>query len=518
MGKIKIINEKSKTGTCIGRITACIIFLILLGFLLTRITYIFRPTYVNRQNLVGLSQEDVDMIYIGGSSAFVYWQPLKAWHDNGLTSYLYAHNTIFADNIKYYIQETRKTQDAKLYVIDARPFQYWGYEGGGYKIRWGLDGLDVFSMNRWQLIANCFSTRDTTEMDDRVTFDWDIIKYHTATENLASPDAWKLINNSAKQLNKGFEFYARYGFLSPPQIDYTTDDRAELHPTCQAILDDLLEYCKRENLNVLFVVSPFGIGEAHQKVFNTVGDIIISYGFNFLNTNSNFYYDEMGLDFSTDFYNTSHVNPLGASKYTAFLENYILDHYDLPNHAGDPAYSSWDEDYQRFAEEKVAVERQINTLIASAKYGIDIAKLMAATDDPFTWNIYRQSTHKLTYLIAQKGKLETPKVNAERQLLIQLGLSAETTGGIRVITKQDVSFSNAAAGETSYSGTVGADSGQGIAYMISNEDGITSIIVSGNEYSLNQDGINIVVVDTDYRIVVDVLTITCEDGHLVIKR
>lgn len=511
-------NVKQDSGKYnnIRHMTTCIVFLILLGFVFTRVTYILRPTYVNRQNLVGLSYEDVDMIYIGGSAAFVYWQPLKAWHDNGLTSYLYAHNTIFADSIKYYIKETQKTQDAKLYVIDARPFQYWGNEGGGYKIRWGLDGLDVFTMNRWQLIANYFSTRDTTEMDDRVTFDWDIIKYHTAAENLASPDAWELVNNSVRQLNKGFEWNARYEYLSA-RNDYTTDERAELHPTCQAVLADLLEYCKREKLNVLFVVSPYAVTEAYQKIYNTVGDIVASYGFDFLNTNSDIYYCEMGLDFSTDFYNTDHVNPLGAEKYTAFLENYILEHYDLPTHTGDPAYSSWEEDYRRFSEEEDSQIGIITGRINSAESGIEVAQYIASANDIFEWNTWVMEDNRFTVLFAQNGEIERPDTS-EVRALVQWGLSLRTVGDIRVMSNKSTIFSNADSGETSYSGNVGSDSGQRINYTISNEEGRVSIIVDGIEYSSNQKGIHVVVINNNYRIVVDSLTITCEDGHLAIKR
>ena len=102
--------------------------------------------------------------------------------------------------------------------------------------------------------------------------------------------------------------------------------------------------------------------------------------------------------------------------------------------------------------------------------------------------------------------------------MVQWGLSLRTVGDIRVMSNKSTIFSNADSGETSYSGNVGSDSGQRINYTISNEEGRVSIIVDGIEYSSNQKGIHVVVINNNYRIVVDSLTITCEDGHLAIKR
>ena len=68
------------------------------------VTYLFRNTDDDRRHIAGLKQEKVDMVYVGGSAAFVYWQPLKAWNECGYTSYNYATNSIQAESIKAYIE------------------------------------------------------------------------------------------------------------------------------------------------------------------------------------------------------------------------------------------------------------------------------------------------------------------------------------------------------------------------------------------------------------------------------
>ena len=57
--------------------------------------------------------------------------------------------------------------------------------------------------------------------------------------------------------------------------------------------------------------------------------------------------------------------PLGAEKYTAWLAQYLLEHYALPDHRGDPAYASWDESFLRFSEEEAQARETVRALIES---------------------------------------------------------------------------------------------------------------------------------------------------------
>jgi hypothetical protein len=52
-----------------------------------------------------------------------------------------------------------------------------------------------------------------------------------------------------------------------------------------------------------------------------------------------------------DFYNVDHVNALGAEKYTTFLEQYLSENYDLPDHRGEPDFETWDEAWGLFIEQ-----------------------------------------------------------------------------------------------------------------------------------------------------------------------
>ena len=337
----------------IKRIIGCIIFLWLAFQLFSNITYLFRNVGGDRNRILGIKNEtDIDMIYIGGSAAFVYWQPMRAWKDCGFTSYSLATNTIQAENIKTYMKWAEKYQDPQMYVIGVRAFQYYSdysTELSEAGLRNGTDCMDITFRARYDTLNNYFENRVIDENTDKVSFYLDIAKYHTNTKNLALSEAWGYLNKEVVCPNKGWEWIKSYEYVDKPS-DFYTQSRAELPENDIKILEDLVRYCKELNKNVLFVVCPYAITQEDKSKYNSIQDLIEENGFKFLDTNE--YYDEMGIDFSTDFYNEAHVNLFGASKYTQFLEGFICQNYEMPDHRNEEKYVSWNEEAALFFEEE----------------------------------------------------------------------------------------------------------------------------------------------------------------------
>ncbi len=124
--------------------------------------------------------------------------------------------------------------------------------------------------------------------------------------HLSLPEAWSYIGNRAECRNKGWVWVDAWASIPEP-IGFKTEERGELGEREMMVLIELLEYFKSQDAQVLFVVSPMAIiTEDSETKYNTVGDIVNKYGYNFINAND--YYREIGLDFSEDFYNVRHVN------------------------------------------------------------------------------------------------------------------------------------------------------------------------------------------------------------------
>ena len=104
-------------------------------------------------------------------------------------------------------------------------------------------------------------------------------------------------------------------------------------------------FCKIHHF-VIYLVGDLFI----YAVFNTAFDIVRERGYTVLDFNRPEMYEELGLDFNKDYYNSKHVNYLGAEKYTRWLTAYLKDHYDLPDHRGQAGYESWEDAFAAYEE------------------------------------------------------------------------------------------------------------------------------------------------------------------------
>ena len=343
-----------------------IIFIMLFSFI--PITYLIRPQNVNRQNLAGFYAEpdnSLDMVYIGGSAAFVFWEPLRGFNNFGFTSYNFAHNSIIPLSLQFCVEEVLKTQSPEVLLIDLRPFQYGDFTGGvdldtfhEVYIRNCTDNMK-YSSTRNKLIEVSTRTRKS------FSYYFDFFKYKSlipqniglmVTKNIN----YDYIDNEALHPYKTFLFDYNTVELTFTDLKSVTEKK-ELSPKLTQCLIDLLEYCKSRNQKTLFIVHSYIQEEEHKMKYNFIEEIIESYGFDYLNTND--YYQEIGLDYSKDFYDKDHVNVFGAEKYTDFLGAYLKEHYTLPDKRNDPVFSDWHTLYTEFQRVSNEVKGVINQKI-----------------------------------------------------------------------------------------------------------------------------------------------------------
>lgn len=357
--------------TGIKKLARAVVFLALFGVMLVLVSYILRPYSgsVSRKNLCGFYAEEdntLDIVCIGSSAVFTFWEPMEIWNDYGVTSYNYATGTMPPQTIKYCIKEIEKTQSPGLYVIDLRPFSV---AESGYYLETEIANMDheatlrnvidnmKYSVNRLDAINNCLP-----ETEDKLTYYFDIIKYHSEWSRLLDTQSLTFGLNEAHDYLKGFRLV--------PAVDTVefkdrsgNETRQPMSERLDPIFRDLLDFCKEENLQVLFLVNTYCQSKAHKEMFNYAGDVIEEYGFDFLNTND--YYKEIGLDFTTDYYDRSHVNIFGADKYTDYVGKYIMERYSFEDKRGQAAFAKWDEDYEKWSESVTETKETILQKLAA---------------------------------------------------------------------------------------------------------------------------------------------------------
>lgn len=302
--------------------------------------------------LYGEKNNSLDMVYIGGSACFVYYQPFKTYNDYGFTSYNFGANTIQAEFYKYMIDEVLKEQSPDLIVLDARAFQYRDKDQPPTDVAYRnvLTGMPL-NINKAKFIERY--VRSKLGENDTLSYYFSFIRFHSAPsyERYSLSEGIKMITGNYKHVFKGQMLVPR--IEKQEYIDYKTEEEKVMEDDTVKILDELLEYLKTKNIKVLFVVSPYIEEKEHKKVFNYVERRVKEAGFDFIDAND--YKDEMNIDYDIDFYNSSHMNVYGSDKYTDFLNKYISDNYKLKDHRNDAEYNDWNQQLEVWKENKQSV-------------------------------------------------------------------------------------------------------------------------------------------------------------------
>ena len=127
-----------------------------------------------------------------------------------------------------------------------------------------------------------------------------------------------------------------------------------------AYLRRMIEYCRDAGIHIMLTNLPYPCrnNEDEMMYTNAVTYTAEEYGIEYLD----FVYMDQIADYSTDCYDpASHLNPSGAWKVTDFIGQHLSEHYGMPDHRKDHAYSSWTDDYAAYKERKLkSFERETN--------------------------------------------------------------------------------------------------------------------------------------------------------------
>ena len=147
-------------------------------------------------------------------------------------------------------------------------------------------------------------------------------------------------------------------------IPYDPDIRQPMDETGEKALREVLEYCQDIGQKAIIVIAPFQYTKEDTADLNTMEDIAKEYGVPFLNACKD--QEKIGLDWETDFYNKSHTNLLGATKYTNYILDFLMENYEFTDHRGDSDYANWEEEdkeYQKLRKVYVsALNKQLKEI------------------------------------------------------------------------------------------------------------------------------------------------------------
>ncbi len=306
--------------------------------------YVFKVFWLHDEIFVSLSFYDepknsADIVYIGSSTGYSYFNPLIAYQMYGFATDLFSTGSQPFCAVKHIIEETKKYQSPSLYIIDlatAIEEKDWYSEGD---IRRTTDSMK-FSKTRIETINEILDYKGISKKE-RYKFYFSHFLYHNSWKDISEKNFREYPN-----LYKGFMLYDNT-VKKYPHKNFIWDQNIvkSLGNEEDKILKDLIDYIKENRINVIFTIPARDISSEAVAKFNYITNIINESGLKVINFNT---LEDFGVDYNTDFYNSPHVNTYGATKYTLYFSKYLKNNYNFPDHRGDELYSSWNEEYEKF--------------------------------------------------------------------------------------------------------------------------------------------------------------------------
>ena len=304
----------------------------------------------NRQRVKGFYEEDkqsLDVVYMGASEVYSDIAPGYAYERDGVTSYIFATQANSILNYKSQLKNVLSRQNPSMIVIELNGAVYGDEEEVTKEANLHNYGDNVpLDITKLEWVAQNIR-------DNKAEYLFPIIKYHGVWTDLSADQKYRrtIRNDQIRGYNylKGMLNWPIV-FRSPKpslnsKLAVSADQKAPITGIEETALRELLAYCRDQKLeNVVFARFPHIVTEKtfeRYKRSNTVADIVAEYGFDYLNFERDVALT--GLDEEKDYYNDDHLNIYGQQKFTAYLTDYLKEHYALAPHTlSDAQKEEWE--------------------------------------------------------------------------------------------------------------------------------------------------------------------------------
>lgn len=303
----------------------------------------------NLSTFYAQDEESLDVVFVGSSALYRFISPTELYDKYGITSANYATANMSAYCMPGVIDEIIDYQNPKLIVLEMRNYinnAYVEMHGGEYTEEQLLVKESMFnrlvnnmpvSINRMKVIHDTVPT-----MLGQKEFDWqfEYMKTHNNWKDLKLRDVKEYLekNLTTKKTVDDFDgqYYGRdyKGTVAKTKVKYNADrDYSNYNKTSEIsgewlkVLQKVVDKAKSTETEILFLTTPYPQKKEEASYENFLIKYFKKEGVNFLSCNKK--YDEIGIDFSTDFYDTAHSNISGIVKVTGYIGKYIVNEYSL---------------------------------------------------------------------------------------------------------------------------------------------------------------------------------------------
>lgn len=306
-------------------------------------------------------EEDYDVLLFGTSRMGYGVYPMELWNDYGIVSYnLAGHGNPIATTY-WTMMNAFDYKIPKLVVIDCYLLsEEIKASSASSSIHLSLDAFPL-SRNKvaavWDLFDDAAAEYRESVQDSwtRSEVLWDYVVYHSRWNDLGEED-FELEYSE----EKGAEHYAGVAPIERME-QLSAENKLEGETTSIQYLRKMIEECQDRGIDVLLTYLPSSAEEFNWQEAERVYGIASQYGVDYIN-----FLKEDVVNYATDYCDkNSHLNVSGAGKVTAYIGQYITEHYDIPDQRENTVYAEWHTDYRDYQN---SLRNELRSLESLDKY------------------------------------------------------------------------------------------------------------------------------------------------------
>ena len=329
---------EKKNGAGLRRLIGAMIFLALAAVIFACLTGVLR----DKENAELIRpyydepEDSLDIVFVGSSHMMCGVYPMELYDRHGYTSYVFASSAQVIPQTYYQTVAALETQTPQLLVLDMGELIFKTKTGDPAFVHAQTDNIR-YSPNKVRLIM------DLLEPDQRLPNLLNLIQFH---------DRWKVLTEEdfapITGMTKGAKVSSEVTPFDPPEVP-DPGRTAPVPPLADEYLRKTLDLCREREIPVLLLYLPSILTPENYETVFAARAYAEEYGIEFLNLMEHL--DEMGIDYSTDFRDSAHLNRYGAAKATAFLGDYLEANYQIDRSHAASLTEKWDADLAEYRSE-----------------------------------------------------------------------------------------------------------------------------------------------------------------------
>lgn len=441
------------------KIVKAAVFCIVLTLFLSYIYKIFSwkdtagDYYSSMDALYNLEENMVDVLFLGSSRCYCSVNNSVLWQEQGITSFSLAISGQDLVSSYHCFVEALKTQSPKVVCLELYGTTFEGYAVESNMYRNTLP---------YRLSANALSAVQNIAEDRQaeLLIKWPIV--HTRYGELKEED---FETQNLPYLGYHAEFN-----IQPVEAlcTYFGEEVMPIGEQEEIWLRKIMDLAQEEGIELCLFVAPIVSSQEDQMKFNYVNEIAQEYNVPLINMPK--MQEELQLNLGVDFINWSHTNYYGAYKVSHYFGEYLKANYNLEDKRGDERYAIWDEDAA------IRNHEYQNELLKQTYDVTQYAELLTNNTD-------------YTVIVATSGDYYS-EGTAMDGALAHLGIDTfYDGGGIWIIENGEILHSFSSDDFLEYMELGDSD------LAVSNELGVSNIIIDKESLVKVENGVNIVIYD-----------------------